>query len=107
MGAIVLSSVATVKVPNVLLRGSAINQDGRSSSLTAPNGPAQQAVVRAALSGASVLPGNMHHLQSACLLILSTAVVASVSSVYYVWLVAGNWGLMAQVLGLNRWNPRV
>jgi 3-oxoacyl-(acyl-carrier-protein) synthase len=29
-----------------LLRGSAINQDGRSSSLTAPNGPAQQGVIR-------------------------------------------------------------
>ncbi|GIL68020.1 hypothetical protein Vafri_21297, partial [Volvox africanus] len=32
-----------------LVRASSVNQDGRSSSLTAPNGPAQQAVVRAAL----------------------------------------------------------
>lgn len=26
----------------LILRGTAVNQDGRSSSLTAPNGPAQQ-----------------------------------------------------------------
>ena len=42
--------------PNsVLLAGSFVNQDGRSSSLTAPNGPAQQQVIRAALSAADIL----------------------------------------------------
>ncbi|MBC8088317.1 MAG: type I polyketide synthase, partial [Phycisphaerae bacterium] len=35
-----------------LLRGSAINQDGRSSGLTAPNGVAQEAVIRTALANA-------------------------------------------------------
>ncbi|MFN9546074.1 MAG: SDR family NAD(P)-dependent oxidoreductase [Cyanobacteriota bacterium] len=35
-----------------VLRGSAINHDGRASGLTVPNGPAQQAVIRAALSDA-------------------------------------------------------
>src|SRR5690606_27511992 len=35
-----------------LVRGSAINQDGRSSGLTAPSGPAQEAVIRAALADA-------------------------------------------------------
>ena len=37
--------------PLAVLVGSAVNQDGRSSSLTAPNGPAQQRVMREALSG--------------------------------------------------------
>ena len=35
-----------------VIRGSAINQDGRSSGLTVPNGLAQQAVVRQALAAA-------------------------------------------------------
>lgn len=34
---------------HAVVRGSAINQDGRSSSLTAPNGLAQQEVIRSAL----------------------------------------------------------
>src|SRR5262249_4341306 len=37
-----------------LLRGSSVNQDGRSSGLTVPNGPAQQAVIREALAAAGV-----------------------------------------------------
>lgn len=74
-GAVILSVSAATKGgaaggSRTLLRGSAVNQDGRSSSLTAPNGPAQQAVVRAALAGALVAPGDMHHLQSASHLLL-------------------------------------
>ena len=38
--------------PIALLVGTAVNQDGRSSSLTAPNGPAQQQVMREALRSA-------------------------------------------------------
>src|SRR3546814_2207910 len=32
-----------------VIRGSAVNQDGRSNSLTAPSGPAQEAVIRTAV----------------------------------------------------------
>lgn len=37
----------------IFLAGTSVGQDGRSSSLTAPNGPAQQRVIRGALKGAS------------------------------------------------------
>jgi acyl transferase domain-containing protein len=37
-----------------LIRGTAVNQDGRSQGLTAPNGPSQQRVIRAALSASGV-----------------------------------------------------
>ena len=37
-----------------VIRGSAVNHDGRSQGLTAPNGPSQQRVIRAALSAAGV-----------------------------------------------------
>jgi NADPH:quinone reductase-like Zn-dependent oxidoreductase/3-oxoacyl-(acyl-carrier-protein) synthase len=45
-----------------VLAGAAVNQDGRSSSLTAPNGPAQQAVVLAALQSAGLSPGDVTSL---------------------------------------------
>ena len=37
-----------------VIRGSAVNQDGRTTGLTAPNGLAQQAVMRRALANAGV-----------------------------------------------------
>src|SRR5262249_3515808 len=42
-----------------VLRGSAVNQDGASNGLSAPNGPAQQRVIRAALANARLLPGDV------------------------------------------------
>lgn len=38
---------------------SAVNQDGRSTSLTAPNGPAQQEVIRCALAEGGLLPQDV------------------------------------------------
>jgi acyl transferase domain-containing protein len=46
-----------------VLAGSAVNQDGRSSSLTAPNGPAQQEVLRAALADGGLTPADLTGLQ--------------------------------------------
>ncbi|MFE0028455.1 type I polyketide synthase, partial [Amycolatopsis sp. NPDC059021] len=37
-----------------VVRGSAVNQDGASNGMTAPNGPAQERVIRAALADAGV-----------------------------------------------------
>ncbi|MFY7563003.1 hypothetical protein ACOT81_00440 [Streptomyces sp. WI04-05B] len=41
------------------MRGSAVNQDGASNGLTAPSGPAQERVIRAALSSAGVVAGDV------------------------------------------------
>ncbi len=47
-----------------LIRGSAINHDGRSASLTAPNGTAQQAVIRAALASGRVDPAQVNYVEA-------------------------------------------
>jgi acyl transferase domain-containing protein/acyl-CoA synthetase (AMP-forming)/AMP-acid ligase II/acyl carrier protein len=47
-----------------VIRGTAINQDGRSNGLTAPNGPAQQDVVRQALQAAGAAPGDIAYVEA-------------------------------------------
>lgn len=47
----------------IFLAGSCVNQDGRSSSLTAPNGPTQRVVIQTALNRAQVAPNKLDQLQ--------------------------------------------
>ncbi|MEO8496545.1 MAG: type I polyketide synthase, partial [Planctomycetota bacterium] len=47
-----------------LLRGSAINHDGPSNGLTAPHGPAQEALLRSALKDARVRPDEVAYVEA-------------------------------------------
>jgi len=47
-----------------VIRGSAINQDGTSNGITAPNGAAQQAVIRRACADAGVEPGRVGYVEA-------------------------------------------
>ena len=47
-----------------VIRGTAINHDGRSSGLTAPNGPAQEALLRAAATDAGVDPSRIDYVEA-------------------------------------------
>ncbi|MDC3987763.1 type I polyketide synthase [Polyangium jinanense] len=47
-----------------VIRGSAVNHDGRTSGFTVPSGPSQEAVVRRALADAGVLPEEVSHIEA-------------------------------------------
>ncbi|MEP7210199.1 MAG: beta-ketoacyl synthase N-terminal-like domain-containing protein, partial [Alphaproteobacteria bacterium] len=47
-----------------LIRGSAVNQDGHSTVLSAPNGLAQQALIREALTNAQLAPGRIGFVEA-------------------------------------------
>ncbi len=47
-----------------VVRGSAVNQDGASNGMTAPSGPAQQRVIRAALADAALKPSEVDAVEA-------------------------------------------
>ncbi|HEY2735902.1 MAG TPA: beta-ketoacyl synthase N-terminal-like domain-containing protein, partial [Polyangiales bacterium] len=47
-----------------LIRGTALNQDGRSQGLTAPNGPAQERVIRRALESSGLTPRDIDYVEA-------------------------------------------
>ena len=47
-----------------VLRGTAVNHDGHSASLTTPSGPAQQRVIRAALAASGLAPNDVDYLEA-------------------------------------------
>ena len=67
-GFIVLKRLADAQADGdrvlAVIRGSATNQDGRSGGLTVPNGPAQEAVIAAALADAGLAPADVGYVEA-------------------------------------------
>jgi len=67
-GVIVLKRLSDARTAGdrilAVIRGTASNQDGRSGGLTVPNGPAQEAVIRAALADAGLEPGAVSYVEA-------------------------------------------
>ncbi|GAE32993.1 malonyl CoA-acyl carrier protein transacylase [Halalkalibacter hemicellulosilyticusJCM 9152] len=67
VGAVVLKRLSDAQADGdpilAVIRGSAVNQDGRSASLTAPNGLAQQEVIRQALNEAGLEGSDVDYVE--------------------------------------------
>ena len=49
---------------HALIRGSAVNHNGRSSGLTVPSGPAQEELLKQALRNAGLQPADLHYVEA-------------------------------------------
>ncbi|OII77756.1 polyketide synthase [Cryptosporidium andersoni] len=47
-----------------IIRGTGVNQDGKSASLTAPNGPSQRKVIQKTLEIAELLPNDINYIET-------------------------------------------
>jgi acyl transferase domain-containing protein len=67
-GVVVLKSLTSAVADGdriyAVIRGGAMNQDGRTNGLTAPNGLSQEALLREALSNAAVQPCEIHYVEA-------------------------------------------
>jgi acyl transferase domain-containing protein len=67
VGCIILKPLAQAIADNdsiyALIRGTAINHDGRSKGLTVPYGPAQESLVRSALKNAEIEPKELNYVE--------------------------------------------
>jgi acyl transferase domain-containing protein/acyl carrier protein len=67
-GVLVLKRLADARADGneilAVIRGIAVNQDGRSAGLTVPNGPAQEAVIAAALAEAGVAGSEIAYVEA-------------------------------------------
>jgi acyl transferase domain-containing protein len=67
-GAIVLKRLSDAQADGdnilALIRGSAINQDGRTSGLTVPNGPQQAAAIRQAIANSGITPEQVNYIEA-------------------------------------------